>query len=187
MYEAADLRKGLKIQIEGEPYILTDFSFVKPGKGQALYKCKLKNLITGSQFDRTFRSGDRFEQADMDEQEMEFLYQEGTQYCFMNTSSYEQVHMEEEQVGDAKNYLTNNVKVSISFFQAKPMAIVFPTFVDLKVVKADPGMKGDTATGATKPVTMETGYEIQVPLFVEEGETLRLDTRTGQYVSRVKE
>ena len=186
MYEAADLRKGLKIQIEGEPYILTDFSFVKPGKGQALYKCKLKNLITGSQFDRTFRSGDRFEQADLDEQEMEFLYQEGTQYCFMNTSSYEQVHMEEEQVGDTKNYLTNNVKVSVSFFQAKPMSINLPTFVDLKVVKADPGVKGDTATGATKPVTMETGYEIQVPLFIEQGETLRLDTRNGQYVSRVK-
>ena len=187
MFEAADLRKGLKIQIEGEPYILTDFSFVKPGKGQALYKCKLKNLITGSQFDRTFRSGDRFEEADLDEQEMEFLYQEGDQYCFMNTSSYEQVEMEEEQVGDAKNYLTNNIKVSVAFFQAKPMAINLPTFVDLKVVKADPGVKGDTATGATKPVTMETGYEIQVPLFIEEGETLRLDTRTGQYVSRVKE
>mgnify|MGYP001814068446 FL=1 len=187
MYEAADLRKGLKIQIEGEPYILTDFSFVKPGKGQALYKCKLKNLITGSQFDRTFRSGDRFEPADLDEQEMEFLYQEGSQYCFMNTSSYEQVEMEEEQVGDAKNYLTNNIKVSVSFFQEKPMAINLPTFVDMKVVKADPGVKGDTATGATKPVTMETGYEINVPLFIEEGETLRLDTRTGQYVSRVKE
>jgi elongation factor P len=187
MYEAADLRKGLKIQIEGEPYIVTDFSFVKPGKGQALYKCKLKNLITGSQFDRNYRSGDRFERADLDEQEMEFLYEEGTQYYFMNTSTYEQIHMEADQVGNARNYLTNNLKVSVSFFQARPMAITFPTFVDLKVVKADPGVKGDTATGATKPVTMETGYEIQVPLFIEEGETLRLDTRTGQYVSRVKE
>ena len=187
MYEAADLRKGLKIQIEGEPYVITDFSFVKPGKGQALYKCKLKNLITGSQFDRNYRSSDRFERADLDEQEMEFLYEEGTQYCFMNTSTYEQIHMEADLVGEARNYLTNNLKVSVSFFQARPMAITFPTFVDLKVVKADPGVKGDTATGATKPVTMETGYEIQVPLFIEEGETLRLDTRTGQYVSRVKE
>ena len=187
MYEAADLRKGLKIQIDGEPYIITDFSFVKPGKGQALYKCRLKNLITGSQFDRNYRSGDRFEQADLDEQEMEFLYQEGNQYCFMNTSTYEQMHMEEEQVGDAKNFLTNNLKVSVSFFQGRPMAINLPTFVDLKVIKADPGVKGDTATGATKPVTMETGYEIQVPLFIEQGETLRLDTRTGQYVSRIKE
>ena len=187
MYEAADLRKGLKIQIDGEPYIITDFSFVKPGKGQALYKCRLKNLITGTQFDRSYRSGDRFEPADLDEQEMEFLYHEGNQYCFMNTSTYEQVFMEEEVVGDAKNYLTNNLKVTVSFFQDRPMAITLPTFVDLKVVRADPGVKGDTATGATKPVTMETGYEIYVPLFIEEGETLRLDTRTGQYVSRVKQ
>ncbi len=187
MYEAADLRKGLKIQIDGEPYIITDFSFVKPGKGQALYKCKLKNLITGAQFDRTYRSGDKFDEADLDEQEMEFLYQEGSQYCFMNTSTYDQVYMEEDQVGDAKNYLTNNLKVTVSFFRSKPMAINLPTFVDLKVVKADPGMKGDTATGATKPVTMETGYEINVPLFIEQGETLRLDTRTGEYVSRIKD
>jgi elongation factor P len=118
---------------------------------------------------------------------MEFLYEEGNQYCFMNTSSYEQVYMEADQVGEAKNYLTNNLKVTVSFFQARPMAINLPTFVDLKVVKADPGVKGDTATGATKPVTLETGYEIQVPLFIEQEETLRLDTRTGQYVSRVKE
>jgi elongation factor P len=186
MYEAADLRKGLKIQIEGEPYIITDFSFVKPGKGQALYKCRLKNLITGAQFDRNYRSGDRFEPADLEEHAMEFLYHEGNQYCFMNTSTYEQVYMEEKQVGDAKNFLTNNLKVNVSFFRSRPMAISLPTFVDLKVVRADPGVKGDTATGATKPVTLETGYEIQVPLFIEQGETLRLDTRTGQYVSRVK-
>ena len=186
MYEAADLRKGLKIQIDDEPYVVTDFSFVKPGKGQALYKCRLKNLITGSQFDRNYRSGDRFEPADLDEQAMEFLYHEGSQYCFMNTSTYEQVYMEEDQVGDARNYLTNNLKVSVSFFRGRPMSINLPTFVDLKVVKSDPGVKGDTATGATKPVTMETGYQIQVPLFIEQGEVLRLDTRTGQYVSRVK-
>jgi elongation factor P len=186
MYEAADLRKGLKIQIDGEPYLIVDFSFVKPGKGQALYKCRLKNLITGSQFDRNYRSGDRFERADLDEQQMEFLYEEGNQYCFMNTSTYEQLHMDADQVGDAKNYLTNNLKVTVSFFQGRPMGINLPTFVDLKVVTADPGVRGDTATGATKPVTMETGYQIQVPLFIEQGETLRLDTRTGQYVSRVK-
>jgi elongation factor P len=186
MYEASDLRKGLKIQIDGEPYIITDFSFVKPGKGQALYKCRLKNLITGSQFDRNYRSGDRFEEADLEEQTMEFLYHEGDKYCFMNTSTYEQVEMDEEQVGDAKNFLINNLKVSVSFFRSKPISIGLPTFVDLKVVRADPGVKGDTATGASKPVTLETGYEIQAPLFIEEGETLRLDTRTGQYVSRVK-
>ena len=186
MYEASDLRKGLKIQIDGEPYILVDFSFVKPGKGQALYKCKLKNLITGSQFDRTYRSGDRFEPAGLDEQEMEYLYKEGTQYCFMNTSTYEQVLMDEDQVGDARNFLIDNIVVNVLFFDMRPIDINLPTFVDLQVMEAEPGIKGDTASGATKPVTMETGYVIQVPLFVEQGETLRLDTRTGEYVSRVK-
>jgi elongation factor P len=117
---------------------------------------------------------------------MEFLYKEGDHYCFMNTSTYEQVYMDDSHVGDTRNFLTNNLKTSVLFFQGRPMAINLPTFVDLKVIKADPGVKGDTATGATKPATMETGYVIQVPLFIEEGETLRLDTRTGQYVSRVK-
>ena len=187
MYEAADLRKGLKIEIDGDPYIIVDFGFVKPGKGQALYKCKLKNLISGIQFDRTYRSGDRFPPANMDEQQMEFLYQEGDHYCFMNTSTYEQVHLEESQVGEARNYLTNNLVVNVLFFQDRPIDINLPIFVDLKVVTAEPGIKGDTASGASKPVTMETGYVIQVPLFIEQGEVLRLDTRTGQYVSRVKE
>ena len=166
--------------------MIVDFDFVKPGKGQALYKCKLKNLITGAQFDRTFRSVDRFFPADLEEQEMEFLYKEGGHCCFMNTSTYEQIHMDEEQVGTAKNYLVNNLTVNVLLFQERPIAINLPIFVDLKVVQAEPGMKGDTASGASKPVTLETGYVIQVPLFVEEGETLRLDTRTGQYVSRVK-
>ena len=186
MHEAADLRKGLKLQIDGEPYIIVDFSFVKPGKGQALYKCKLKNLITGSQFDRTYRSGDRFESANLEEHEMEFLYQEGSQYCFMNTSTYEQVHMEEEQVGTAKNFLTNNIVVNVLFFEDRPIDINLPIFVELKVVEAEPGIKGDTASGASKPVTLETGHVIQVPLFIEEGEVLRLDTRTGAYVPRTK-
>ncbi len=186
MYEAADLRKGLKILIEGEPHIIVDFSFVKPGKGQALYKCKLKNLITGSQFDRTYRSGDKFDPANLEEHEMEFLYKDGSQYCFMNTSTYEQVIMEEDQVGTAANFLTNNIVVNVLFFGERPIDISLPIFVDLKVTEAEPGIKGDTASGATKPVTMETGYVIQVPLFVEEGEVLRLDTRTGDYVSRIK-
>jgi len=186
MYEAAHLRKGLKIQIDGEPHIIVDFSFVKPGKGQALYKCKLKNLINGSQFDRTYRSVDKFEPANLEEHEMEFLYKEGSQYCFMNTSTYEQVIMDEDQVGSAANFLTNNALVNVLFFGDRPIDIALPIFVDLTVAEAEPGMKGDTASGATKPVTMETGYVIQVPLFVEQGELLRLDTRTGQYVSRIK-
>jgi elongation factor P len=186
MYEAGDLKKGLKIDIDGEPYLIVDFEFVKPGKGQALYKCRLKNLITGVQFDRTYRSGDRFEPADLYEEEMEFLYKESLTYCFMNTKTYEQIHLNEEQVGTARHFLKENMSVTMLFFKDRPIGITLPIFVDLKVVKADPGVRGDTATGATKPVTLETGYVVQVPLFIEEGEVLRLDTRSGEYVSRVK-
>jgi elongation factor P len=183
---AGDLRKGLKLEIDGDPYIIVDFSFTKPGKGQALYRCRLRNMINGTQFDRTYRSGDKFNEADLQDQEMEFLYREGKQYCCMNTSTYEQVYLTEEQVGDAVNYLTENLVVDMLFFQGRPIGLTLPNFVELKVTQADPGIKGDTASGATKPVTMETGLVLQVPLFVEEGEVLRLDTRSGAYVERVK-
>jgi len=186
MLTASDLRKGLKIEIDGDPYLVVDFEFSKPGKGQALYRCRLKNMITGSQFDRTYRSGDKFSAADLEEQEMEFLYKEGNRYVFMNTSTYEQIELIEEQVGDAINYLTENLVVSMLLFQGRPIGISLPNFVELKVAQADPGIKGDTASGATKPVTLETGFVLQVPLFIEEGETLKIDTRTGSYVERVK-
>lgn len=182
----SDLRKGLKLEIDGEPYIITDFEFSKPGKGQALYRCRLKNMITGSQFDRTYRSVDKFESADLEEQDMQFLYSQGDSFHFMNTANYEQIEMTRDQVGDATNYLTENLVVSMLFFQGRPIGINLPNFVVLKVVKSDPGIKGDTAAGATKPATMETGFVIQVPLFIEEGEVLRIDTRTGAYVERVK-
>jgi len=183
---AGDLRKGLKLEIDGEPYIIADFEFSKPGKGQALYRCRLKNMITGTQFDRTYRSGDKFTAADLEEQEMEYLYKDGSRYCFMNTSTYEQVELSEEQMGDAVNYVTENLRVDMLFFQGNPIGITLPNFVELKVTRSDPGIKGDTASGATKPATMETGLVLQVPLFIEEGELLKLDTRTGTYVERVK-
>jgi elongation factor P len=182
---AGDLRKGLKLEIDGEPYLIVDFEFTKPGKGQALYRCRLKNLITGIQFDRTYRSGDRFVEADMEEKEAEYLYKEGKQYHFMVTSTFEQVEMSADQLGDAVNYLTENLKVNMLFFKDRPIGITLPNFVNLKVIRAEPGVKGDTASGATKPVVLETGYEIQVPLFVEEGDVLKIDTRTGTYVERV--
>lgn len=184
--QAGDLRKGLKLEIDGEPYLIVDFEFSKPGKGQALYRCRLRNMITGSQFDRTYRSGDKFFSADLEEQDMQFLYKQGNSYHFMNTTNYEQIEMGAEQVGDAANYLTENLVVSILLFQGRPIGISLPNFVIMKVIKSDPGIKGDTAAGATKPATLETGFVIQVPLFIEEGETLRIDTRTGTYVERVK-
>ena len=183
---ASDLRKGIKLEIDGEPYIVVDFEFSKPGKGQALYRCRLKNMITGSQFDRTYRSVDKFTLADLEEQDMQFLYEQGSQYHFMNTANYEQIELPEDQVGDAKNYLTENLVVSMLLFQGRPIGINLPNFVELKVIRADPWVKGDTAAGATKPVTLQTGFVIQVPLFIEEGEVLKIDTRTGSYVERVK-
>jgi len=186
MFESSDLKKGLKIEIDGEPYAIVQFEFTKPGKGQALYKCRLKNMVTGTQFDRTFRSGDKFKQPDLDEQEMEYLYSDGGQYCFMNTTTYEQVFLSAEMVGDAINFLKENTVCNILLFDGTPIGISLPIFINLKVEKSDPWIKGDTASGDSKPATLETGYVIQVPPFIEEGEMLKIDTRTGEYVERVK-
>lgn len=186
MYDSSDLRKGLKIVIDGNPYIVTDFQFSKPGKGQALYRCKLKNMMTGYTMDRTYRSGEKFEPANLDEVKMQFLYKDGDGFHFMDTQKYEQVALTEEQVGEARNFLKENMEVTVLFFDSTPIDITLPIFVELQVTKSDPGVRGDTATGATKPATLETGYVIQVPLFIEEGEVLKIDTRTGEYVERVK-
>lgn len=187
MYESSDLRKGLKIEIDGDPHVVMVFEFVKPGKGQALYKCKLKNMVTGAQFDRTFRSGDKFKPADLEELEMEYLYFDGEQYCFMNTATYGQDFLSREQVEESIHFLKENTVCNVLYFREQPIGITLPNFVDLRIVKADPWAKGDTASGSTKPVTLETGYEVQVPPFIEEGELVRIDTRTGEYVERVKE
>ncbi|MGO9374980.1 MAG: elongation factor P [Syntrophobacteraceae bacterium] len=183
---AGELRKGLKIEIDGDPYLIADFEFAKPGKGQALYRCRLKNMITGTQFDRTYRSGDKFNAADLEEQQMQYLYNDGQIYHFMNTSSYEQIEMQAGAVGDAASFLIENLVVNVLLFQGRPIALTLPNFVDLQIVASAPGIKGDTASGATKTATLSTGHVIQVPLFVEEGETVRIDTRNGQYVERVK-
>lgn len=186
MYTASDLRKGLRIKIDNEPYIITEFNFVKPGKGQALYRSKLKNMLTGSQFERTFRSVDTFEAADLQEKKMQFLYKEGEKYCFMDNQSFDQVFLTEEQVGDAKNFLIDNLEAEILMFEDRPLGVSIPNFVDLVVTQADPWAKGDTVSGNTKPVVLQTGYQLQVPPFVEQGEKIRVDTRTGEYLTRVK-
>jgi elongation factor P len=186
MYESGDLKKGLKIEIDGEPHVIVQFEFTKPGKGQALYKCKLKNMITGSQFERTYRSDEKFKEANLEEHDMEYLYFDGESYCFMNNSNYEQEFMMPDQVGDAKSFLKDNTVCKVLFFDRRPIALTLPNFVELQIVQSDPWAKGDTAAGSTKPATLETGFVIQVPPFVEEGETVRIDTRTGEYVERVK-
>ncbi|MCK4619609.1 MAG: elongation factor P [Deltaproteobacteria bacterium] len=186
MYESGDLRKGLKIEINGEPYIIVQFNFVKPGKGKALYKCKLKNMLSGVIVDQTFRSSEKFKEANLEEQEMEYLYSDGSNYCFMNTSTYDQEFLSEDQVGEFLKFLKENTVCNILFFDGRAIGISLPNFVNLRIVKTDPWVKGDTAAGSTKPATLETDYVVQVPPFVEKGELVKIDTRTGAYVERVK-
>lgn len=178
MLSASDLRKGLKIQIDGSPYIVTDFEFSKPGKGQALYRCKMRNMISGNQLVKTYRSNDKFEKADLEEKKMQYLYNQADEFHFMDTENYEQLFI---------NYLIDNMEVEVLFYADKPIDVTLPIFVNLEVTKADPWAKGDTSGNDTKPVSVETGYELQVPPFVEEGDKIQIDTRTGQYVTRVKE
>ncbi|MBU0485535.1 MAG: elongation factor P [Proteobacteria bacterium] len=187
MYSASDLRKGLKIIIDGDPYIVATFDFTKPGKGQALYRCRLRNLINGNSTDRTYRSNDKFEPAPLDERDMQFLYAQGGEYHFMDTLNYEQIVLSAEQVGENVRYLRDNMDVKVLLFKERPIDLTLPIFVNLTVTKADPWVKGDTSGTDTKPVTVETGYELQVPPFVEEGDKIQIDTRTGAYITRVKE
>lgn len=187
MYSASDLRKGLKVMMDGNPYIITVFDFSKPGKGQALYKCKMRNLLNGNSTERTFRSNDKFEPAPLDERPMQFLYSQGGEYHFMDNTSYDQLVMTREQLGDNANFLLDNMEVSVLFFRERPIDITLPIFVNLTVTMAEPWAKGDTSGTDTKPVTVETGYVVQVPPFIEEGQKIQIDTRTGEYMTRVKE
>ncbi len=187
MYKAGDLRKGLKLEIDGDPYVIVDFEFSKPGKGQALYRCRLKNMLTGVQFDRTFRSGDTFKKADLEERKMTYLYSDGQFYTFMDQKTYEQYQVSADQLGESRYFLTDNLEVDVLLWQDRAIGVTLPNFVVLTVTRADPAARGDTATNVTKTVTVETGYELQAPAFVEEGDRIQIDTRTGQYVTRVKE
>ena len=187
MYSASDLRKGLKLLIDGSPYIVTEFEFSKPGKGQSLFRCKMRNMISGNQLVKTYRSADKFEKATLDEKKMQYLYHHDKEYHFMDTENYEQLMLTADQLGDNINYLIDNMEVEGLFFDGRPIDVSVPTFVNLVVTQADPWAKGDTTGNDTKPVTVETGYQLQVPPFIVEGEKIQIDTRTGQYVTRVKE
>ncbi len=187
MYTASDLRKGLKVIIDNEPYIVTVFDFSKPGKGQALYRTKLRNMITGLTIDRTFREGDTFEPASLEERAMQFLYKEGDQYHFMDNESYEQIVINEESLGDAKNFLIENLNVEVLLFRDRAIGVELSNFVNLRVIKTEPWVRGDTSKADFKPATLETGYVLRVPPFIEEGELITVDTRTGEFSKRVKE
>ncbi len=183
--DTSQFRNGLKIELDGEPFVIVFFQHVKPGKGGAFVRTKVKNLRTGRVLDRTFRSGERIAEADVEDRKMQYLYRDGEQYVFMDTTSYDQIPFSPDQLGDATRYLQENVQVDVLFWRGKPLQIELPAFIEARITQCDPGVRGDTASGATKPATLETGAVVQVPLFVKEGETIRVDTRTGQYVERV--
>lgn len=187
MYTVADLKKGLKIILDGDPYLVTAFDFAKPGKGQALYRTKMRNMITGSTLDRTYRSGETFEPASLEDRKMQFLYKEEEHFVFMDNQNYEQYRMDEDAVGDAKNYLTDNLAVDVLLFSDKAIAVDVPNFVNLRVTQTDPWAKGDTSGSDSKPATVETGYVLRVPPFIEENQLIVIDTRSGEYSTRVKE
>lgn len=187
MYSCSDLKKGLKLLIDGDPHVIVQYDFTKPGKGQSLYKCKLRNMITGALFDRTYRSGESFEPASLEERDMQYLYKDETGYVFMDKKNYEQITLNEETLGDDKFFLIDNMDVEILMYGDRGIGISLPNFVNLRVTQADPWVKGDTAAGNNKPATVETGYTLQVPSFVDEGILIQIDTRTGEYVTRVKE
>ena len=184
--DVSELRKGQKVVIDQDPWLVTEYQFVKPGKGQALYKCKMKNMVTGAVVDRTYRSSEKFEKADLEEIRAQYLYGDGENHYFMNVDNYEQVSLNNDQVGEAINYMYENLDVSMLMYNGRPLAITLPNFVVLQIEKSDPGIKGDTASNATKPAVVTTGYTLQVPLFVEQGEWIKIDTRNGAYVERVK-
>lgn len=188
MIATTDLKKGLKIELEGKVFVVIKSDHTNPGKGSAFVKARLKNLETGAVIERTFKSGvsTGAERPDLDEKTVEFMYGDQDGYNFMDQSTYETIHVATDYVGDAKNYLQEGIKLELLYYKGIPISIELPNFVELRVQETDPGLKGDTASGGLKKAIMETSLQINVPLFVKEGELLKIDTRCGEYVERVK-
>ena len=184
-YNTSDFRKGLKVQIDGEPYLMTDMQFVKPGKGNALYKCKLKNLVRGTTLDRTYKGGDSLESADVETTNVSFLYRQGEDYVFMDEKTFDQYEVSPEVAGDIWKYLKDGMVCTTTLYNGNAIIVEAPAHVELEVTECMPGTKGDTATNVTKPAKVETGAEFTVPGFIKEGNVIKIDSRTGEYVERV--
>ncbi|MEZ4458273.1 MAG: elongation factor P [bacterium] len=185
MYNTSDFRKNLKIEIDKEPYVIVECQHVKPGKGVAFVKTRMKSLITGRVLEQNFRSGDKVETPNLEARHMQYLYKDGDMYVFMDTTTYEQLQLSEDAVDTVLDYLKDNLEVEVLFHNNKPINVEPPIFVELVVTQTDPGFKGDTAQGGSKPATLETGAVITVPLYLKEGELIRVDTRNGSFVERV--
>jgi len=185
MISVNDFKTGLTIELEGQAYQVVDFQHVKPGKGAAFVRAKLKNVKSGGVIEKTFRAGEKVSRAHLDRREMQYLYNDSEGYVFMDNESYEQITISPEAIGDGVKWLLENMNIHVLFFQGNIIGIELPNFVELEVIETEPGVKGDTATGATKNATLKTGAVVQVPLFINVGDKLRIDTRTGEYMERV--
>jgi len=185
MISTSEFKKGAKLEIDGNPYEIVEYEHVKPGKGQAFVRLKIKNLMTGNTVEKTYKSGTKLKKADVEEHKMQYLYKDANGYNFMDTSSYEQYTVSEEVMGDASKFIRDNETVSVMLYNKVPIGVNLPNFVELKVVSTEPGFKGDTAATGSKPAKLETGATVNVPFFLKEGETIRIDTRTGEYIERV--
>lgn len=185
VYEVSDFRKGLKVEIDGVPWVIVDFQHVKPGKGNAFTRTKLKNMITGSNLEKTFKSGEKFNIPDVVQREMQFLYKDESGFHFMDNTNYEQIVLTPDNVGDASNYLIENLTVLMLFFNGKAIGLDLPNSVVLRIQETDPGVRGNTVSGGSKIAKMETGAQISVPLHLSEGDLIKVDTRTNQYIEKM--
>jgi elongation factor P len=183
--QTTDIRKGLKIQIDGVPYAILEHQFVKPGKGQSFTRCRIRNLMTGASIERTWKSGESVELADVETRKLNYSWDEGDSLVFMETSTGEQLHVMKEKVGEEVRFLSEGLDVDVTLFNGNAIGIELPPSVVLQITESEPGIKGDTASGATKPAKLSTGAVVNVPLFVKEGEWVKVDTRTGEYLERV--
>lgn len=186
MIDTSGFRRGLRIEMNGEPFLMVEFQHVKPGKGGAFVRTKLKSLISGNVLEKTFRSGEKVDTPDLEEKEMQYTYQDADGRHFMDLETYEDVLMTDDSIGDACNFLSDGLTINVLYHNGSPIAVELPIFVELTITETDPGVKGDTASGGSKPAVLETGASVQVPLFLSEGEMIKIDTRTGEYVERVK-
>jgi len=182
---AGDFRKGVTIEVDGQIFTVVDFMHVKPGKGAAFVRTKLKNIMTGAVIERTFSPTEKFEEAQIERREMQYLYNDGEFYYFMDTETYEQIPLSYDKVEEAMKYIKENMIVTVKFYKGEAFSVEPPTFVELEVIDTEPGVRGDTVTGGSKPATVETGAVIQVPLFINVGDKIKIDTRTGEYIERV--
>jgi elongation factor P len=182
-----DLKNGLVLNLDGQLWSVVEFQHVKPGKGGAFVRTKLKNVLSGKVVDRTFNAGTKVDTATVDKRDMQYLYKDGSDYVFMDLNTYDQLHVPGDTVGSVANFLLENQEVIVAMHEGTPLYVELPTSVVLEITYTEPGLQGDRSTGGTKPATVETGYEIQVPLFLETGTKVKVDTRTGEYLSRVND